>query len=334
MVVREPALPHRIAIALPLAEERQAYRWRLQRESGAEDRGECVPADLEAAGHCDLDSQAFVRRVLPLEMPVEPGYHRFLLERADGQGEPAEMPLIVAPAACYQPPAIQGEGRAWGFAAQLYGVRSERNWHRRLRDCATIDSAPVSGPAPCCSIRCTPFSRRPRARSPTVLPAVRLPHAVPRLEAIADFADGRGPRDGAPPQFQARLRALRPPRRSISRCGGGQKADLECLVEHFRSEHLERDSERRRLSRLPGGRCEGLRKSALFEALQEQFHGQDSRLGLAGVAEPIATRTPPSGRCPRSPSGNGWSNSNTCSGRRPGSWPRRHPLVERGSASA
>ena len=91
MVVREPALPHRIAITLPLAEEEQAFRWRLQHESGAEDRGECVPADLEAAGHCDLDGQAFVRRVLPLDMPVEPGYHRFILERADGQGEPAEM---------------------------------------------------------------------------------------------------------------------------------------------------------------------------------------------------------------------------------------------------
>ena len=37
------------------------------------------------------------------------------------------MPFIVAPAACYQPPAIQGEGRVWGFAAQLYGIRSERN---------------------------------------------------------------------------------------------------------------------------------------------------------------------------------------------------------------
>ena len=57
MVVREPAPPHRIPIVLPLADETRRYRWRLRRESGAEDSAECVPAELDVAGRAELDGR-------------------------------------------------------------------------------------------------------------------------------------------------------------------------------------------------------------------------------------------------------------------------------------
>lgn len=127
-VVREAARPHRVAISLPAAEEQLTYCWCLRRESGAEERGEFSPFALEEVGRRDFDERTFVRRVLALVLPLEPGYHRFAIERGDGKGLTGEMSLIVAPAACYEPPVIQGDGRVWGFAAQLYGIRSERNW--------------------------------------------------------------------------------------------------------------------------------------------------------------------------------------------------------------
>ena len=298
MVVREPALPHRIAITLPLAEEGQAFRWRLQHESGAEDRGECVPADLEAAGHCDLDGQAFVRRVLPLDMPVEPGYHRFVLERADGQGEPAEMSLIVTPAACYAPPAIQGEGRAWGFAAQLYGIRSERNWgigdfgdlRNMIEFCAGVGAGtvllnPLHALFPDAPEHASPYSPSSRSFFNTLYLDV---------EAIADFAECEEARAMVhAPQFQARLRALRAaPQVDYRGVAEVKKQILECLYEHFRSEHIERDSKRAQGFRaFQAAHGEGLRKQALFEALQEHFRAQDSAV-WGWPAWPEAYRDP------------------------------------------
>jgi (1->4)-alpha-D-glucan 1-alpha-D-glucosylmutase len=297
-VVREPARPHRIAIALPLTEETQAWRWRLRRESGAEDRGECVPADLEAAGRCDLDGHTFVRRVLPLDLAVEPGYHRFVLERADGQGETAEMSFIVAPAACYVPPAIQGDGRAWGFAAQLYGIRSERNWgigdfgdlRNLIEYCAAVGAGtvllnPLHALFPDAPEHASPYSPSSRSFFNTLYLDV---------EAIADFAECEEARTMVHvPQFQARLRALRAADQVDYRGVAALKNQiLECLYEHFRSEHLDHDSVRAQAFRaFQSEHGEGLRRQALFEALQAHFRGQDSAV-WGWPAWPEAYRDP------------------------------------------
>ncbi len=298
MVVREPARPHRIAIALPLAEEKRAWRWRLQRESGTEDRGECVPADLEAAGHCDLEGHTFVRRVLQLDFLVEPGYHRFVLERADGRGESAEMAFIVAPAACYVSPAIQGEGRAWGFAAQLYGIRSERNWgigdfgdlRNLIEYCAAVGAStvllsPLHALFPDAPEHASPYSPSSRSFFNTLYLDV---------EAIADFDECEEARTMVHvPQFQARLRALRAADQVDYRGVTVLKNQvLECLYEHFRSEHLDHGSERAQGFRaFQASQGEGLRRQALFEALQAHFRGQDSAV-WGWPAWPEAYRDP------------------------------------------
>ncbi len=282
-VVREPAPPHRIPIALPLADETRRYRWRLRRESGAEDSAECVPAELDAAGRGDLDGQAFVRRVLVLDLAVEPGYHRLFLEPADGLGETAEMAFIVAPAACYLPPAIQGEGRVWGFAAQLYGIRSERNWgigdfgdlRHMLEFCAGVGAGtvllnPLHALFPDAPEHASPYSPSSRSFFNTLYLDV---------EAIGDFAECAEARAMVHlPQFQARLRALRAADQVDYRGVAEVKSQvLESLYAHFRSTHLDRGSGRARAFRAfqaePG---EALREQALFEALQEYFRGQDS----------------------------------------------------------
>lgn len=298
LVVREPARPHRIAIALPATEEKRAWRWRLHRESGAEDRGECVPADLEAGGRCDLDGQSFVRRVLPLDLAVEPGYHRFVLERADGRGDSAEMAFIVAPVACYMSPAIQGEGRAWGFAAQLYGIRSERNWgigdfgdlRHMLEFCAGVGAGtvllnPLHALFPDAPEHASPYSPSSRSFFNTLYLDV---------EAIADFAEcGEARAMVHLPQFQARLRSLRAADQVDYRGVAEVKTQvLERLYAHFRSTHLARNSERARGFRaFQAEHGEGLHKQAQFEALQEHFRAQDSAV-WGWPAWPEAYRDP------------------------------------------
>ncbi|KIO47904.1 malto-oligosyltrehalose synthase [Nitrosospira sp. NpAV] len=282
-VVRESQRPHRIAIALPVCEDKRVYRWCLRRESGAEDRGEFTPAALHEAERCQLDGRELARRMLVLDLIVEPGYHRFSIKPADGHGLTGEMPMIVAPAVCYEPPAIQGEGRVWGFAAQLYGIRSEHNYgigdfsdlRRLIEFCAQAGAStlllnPLHALFPDAPEHASPYSPSNRAWFNTLYLDV---------EAIADFAECEEARAiVAAPQFQAQLRALRAAEQVDYRGAAEAKSKvLEYLYRHFRARHLARDTIRARAFRgFQAERGESLRKQALFEALQEHFRAQDS----------------------------------------------------------
>lgn len=62
-------------------------------------------------------------RPLPAELPgdLPPGWHRV-------QGRTGATTLVVAPGRCHLPAELEGGGRAWGWAAQLYAVRSRASW--------------------------------------------------------------------------------------------------------------------------------------------------------------------------------------------------------------
>ena len=297
-VVREPARPYRIAIALPVSEDKQAYRWCLRRESGAEDRGEFTPATLEDAERGYLDEQEFVRRILALDLAVEPGYHRFSFERADGRSPTGEMPFIVAPAVCYEPPAIQGEGRMWGFAAQLYGIRSARNYgigdfgelRGLIEFCAgsgagTLLLNPLHALFPSTPEHTSPYSPSSRVRFNTLYLDV---------ETIPDFPECDEARAMVlAPQFQAQLRALRATEQ-VDYLGVTEVKSkvLECLYRHFRTGHLAHDTGRARAFRaFQAEHGKSLRRHALFEALQEYFHALDSAV-WGWPAWPEAYRDP------------------------------------------
>ncbi|MGA4508367.1 4-alpha-glucanotransferase [Propionibacteriaceae bacterium G1746] len=59
---------------------------------------------------------------LPTDLPL--GYHRLVLYTV---GRTVESPLIVTPATLPFPPAM-GEKRVWGYATQIYSVRSSNSW--------------------------------------------------------------------------------------------------------------------------------------------------------------------------------------------------------------
>jgi 4-alpha-glucanotransferase len=73
-------------------------------------------------------------RALPTELPgdLPPGRHRVV-------GRTGATTLVVAPGRCHLPPALEGGGRAWGWAAQLYAARSRASWGiGDLGDLATL----------------------------------------------------------------------------------------------------------------------------------------------------------------------------------------------------
>ena len=62
-------------------------------------------------------------RPLPAELPgdLPPGRHRV-------EGLTGATTLVVAPGRCHLPAGLEAGGRAWGWAAQLYAVRSRASW--------------------------------------------------------------------------------------------------------------------------------------------------------------------------------------------------------------
>lgn len=276
-VVREFSGALRIPLSIPAMHDGDAWRWRLRTESGQELSGEFVPASLEEGGRHHLENGEYLRRMLVLDLSVETGYHRLFVEC--GMNILADMPLIVAPQTCYMPPAIQGEGRVWGFAAQLYGVRSARNWgmgdfsdlRAMVNFCAesgagTVLLNPMHALFPDAPEHASPYSPSSRVWFNTLYLDV---------EAIEDFAESEPARERVfAPESQEKLRALR----------GGTQVDypgvtaakreiLELLYQHFRTRHLAQGSQRARDFRtFQAEHGESLRKLAQFEALQEHFH--------------------------------------------------------------
>mgnify|MGYP001180942713 FL=1 len=280
LVVRELSGPCRIPLNLPVALDQAACHWRLRTEFGQELGEEFVPASLEAGGRHQLDGQERVRRLLVFEPPAETGYRRLTVD--GGAGMQAEMTLIVAPHAGYTPPAIQGAGRKWGIAAQLYGVRSAHNWgmgdfsdlRALVEFCADAGAAtvllnPLHALFPAAPERASPYSPSSRMWFNTLYLDV---------EAIADFAECAAAREMAASQvFRHRLGALRESGQvDYAGVAAAKRELLERLYRHFRQGHLEAGGARGQAFRaFQGAHGASLRKLAEFEALQEHFQAAE-----------------------------------------------------------
>ena len=291
--------PLAIEISVPAGWAREPFNWTLNLEQGARHGGQFRPGDLEATEARTIGGATFQRYLLPLPTIDETGYHRLELERpGQDAAQPAQMALIVTPAACFQPEALRGGGRVWGPAVQLYGVRSRRNWGigdfgdvAALLELAAESGAGIIGLNPLHALypdnpaHCSPYS-----------PSSRLFLNVLYIdvEAVAEVTESKAARDLlAAPRFQARLRRLRAAE-LVDYAGVGE-AKLEVLRlawRHFSAHHLAQNTERAVAFRqYCADQGEALRTHALFEALQAHFRRQDGAV-WGWPAWPEAYRDP------------------------------------------
>ncbi|MGY5955057.1 4-alpha-glucanotransferase [Kosakonia sp. BK9b] len=84
------------------------FAWHLTLENGKQYQG-------KAHGGEDL--------ALPTGLPL--GYHTLTLEQKTQRWQ---CGVIIAPARCYEPPALLDGKKLWGACVQLYTLRSEDNW--------------------------------------------------------------------------------------------------------------------------------------------------------------------------------------------------------------
>lgn len=272
-----------LRLMLPQDWLEQRLDWELVREDGSRQAGAIELAGCRWGGQRRLDGALYHELHWPLPPLPPPGYHRLrLLVDARPRGATT---LIVAPRRCYQPPALREGGRLWGPALQLYALRSERNWgigdFTDLRRCGELwreQGADLVGLNPLHAL----FLGNPAHASPYSPSSRRFLNPLYLdVEAIADFDECEPVRElvrelvrGA--EFQARLQRLRDAALVDYPAVASLKLGvLEQLFRHFRTRHLEGDSERGRQFRdYQRSQGKALRCYALFEALYAAVRAQ------------------------------------------------------------
>jgi len=119
-VVTAGSEPVVIDITLPAGSEE--VHWQLDLEDGSTQSGAFNFTALEKVAERRTEEGPFERRRLTLHAQFPIGYHSFSLVPGAGR-----MTLIMAPATCWLP-SFPPDERLWGVAAQLYLLRSDRNW--------------------------------------------------------------------------------------------------------------------------------------------------------------------------------------------------------------
>jgi (1->4)-alpha-D-glucan 1-alpha-D-glucosylmutase len=272
-----------VILRLPVNALDATHRWEIHLEHGGTKVESFLPRDLRCLEEMHFNGEDRAAAALALPALSDPGYHRLEIWRDDDLL--AEMPLILCPAACYQPPALAEGKRAWGLAVQLYGVRSRSNWGigdygdlRRLMDWAAQSGASLVGVNPLHAL----FPHNPRHCSP-YSPSSRqffncLHLDIETLPELAECAEASATVRSA--EFQARLRALRSADLvDYAGVGEAKYGILEMLYRHFRARHLAHNTQRGAEFRaFQGQGGMDLYRFALYHALQADFYRQDPTL--------------------------------------------------------
>jgi len=259
-----------VTLALPLQQRDEIAEWELVLESGERRRGEFAQARLAQIDEREIDGRRYGRYRLPLPPGIAPGYHRFRLPSFD-----CAACLIVAPARCFIPAALESGTRCWGLAVQLYTLRSSRNWGiGDFGDLAAIATA--AGHAGAAFIGLNPLHARhlprPDEASPYA-PSSRffLDPLYIDISAVAELADCAEARAAiADAGFQAQLaRAREAPLVDYVAVTALKLQILDLMFSRFRQRRVAADDARMddfREFKQRGG--ESLARFAEFEALR------------------------------------------------------------------
>jgi (1->4)-alpha-D-glucan 1-alpha-D-glucosylmutase len=255
--------------------------WEAALEDGRLQRG-TLRAGNDVEARASISGHVRVRRRVTVPLDAPPGYHT-LRVRGAGVAD-AECRLIVAPARCYVPDALDRGERRWGVAVQLYALRSPRNWGigdfgdlRRLVALAADAGAdfvglnPVHALFPARPDHCSPYAPSSRAFvnllyiHVTALPEYEACEPAQRLVADAAFAERLG---------QLRAADLV----DYAGAAASKLAVLRELYACFRARHLAADSDRARAFREYVARSGvALTLHALFDSLCARFGGSGWR---------------------------------------------------------
>ena len=285
----EEAAPYRLVLHFPETARAETVAWRLALETGETRQGEFQPSQLEQLDAGESGGVRYIEVAFDWRERLPTGYHRFVAGPPEGASAGAASfgagatSLIITPSRCYLPAALDGSGRTWGAAAQLYSVRSARNWGiGDYTDLAVLvdqwarRGAGVMGVNPLHAL----YPHNPAHASPYSPSSRRFLNVLYiDVEATEDFSECEEARAQVhAADFQARLAAARASELVDYPAVAALKLPvLQRIYRHFREHHLRGESARARAFRAfqaAGGAA--LRQHALFDALQQRFHEADA----------------------------------------------------------
>ncbi|HEX6260443.1 MAG TPA: 4-alpha-glucanotransferase, partial [Woeseiaceae bacterium] len=268
---------------MPEGERARPIRWRITEESGRIASGTLNPDDLPILQRREFDGLVWIRTSILIPSPTTTGYHRLQISEGSApQNAIAECLVIVAPPRCYRPHAVAAGRRLWGLTAQLYGLRSQRNWGigdftdlLRLVEFAAETGAGFVGLNPLHS----PLAHDNAHASPYDPSSRRFLNTLYLdVEAIPDFAESKeAVQLVADESFQAELRSLRGAELIDYQAVSALKDKLlDLLFRNFSDRHKDRDSERGRLFQaFQRDRGELLYRYAAFRVVYEYWSERD-----------------------------------------------------------
>ncbi len=270
VVIRADA-PLVVPVVLPACDAVGMLAWSLHPEDGAGIHGSVEIGHLHREGERIVDGALHIR--FRFIVPHDPGDGYHTLDVSAGATR-ARTRFIRAPATCHVPAALDGGGRVWGLAAQLYAVRSERNWGigdfgdlRALVDLAAAAGAGIVGLNPLHAL----FPGHPERASPYG-PSTRLQLDILYIdvEAVPGYATcGALGEALASDDWSARLAAARAADLVDYPAVARLKLDaLNLLWDDFRARGAD-DPDMRDFRAWQRERGEPLRWHALHDALHE-----------------------------------------------------------------
>ena len=295
LVVREGADRRGWSFRMPATEDEESevrIVWQARDEAGVIRAEAAVGPGLPAGESRVVGGARYARFEVPSPPDLPIGYYD-VTARASSPTRQVEgtVRLIVTPARCYLPEEFERGDRVWGIAAQLYSLRSERNWGAGdftdltdfLHWAADDLGAGLIGLNPLHALR----NVRPYHISP-YSPDSRLFVNVlyVDVERVPEYHESRKAQDM---RRQAGFRAMLDELRAselveYDRVYAAKRAMLEVLFEDFAAAHLTGHEDGLCAKTARGHafmdfvREEGepLERYAVFQALSEQFHGDSS----------------------------------------------------------
>jgi 4-alpha-glucanotransferase len=268
VIVAKQATKIHLPVRVAAKTAARSLHWSIDLEDGRQVAGESWLEDISIEGTKDIDGSTIV--LYGLDLPQQPlGYHRLRVSVISD----AITNLIVAPERCHLPD--DRTARYWGISAQLYAVRSEKNWGigdfgdlRMLMDWSARRGASMVALNPLHAL----FLDAPESASP-YSPSSRLFLNPLYLDvtAISDFSESEAAR-----RVAVAAGVLSPARHSdfvdYSTVAATKFAVLEELHKHFSMTHVRADDKQRRAFRdfVSAGGID-LNRFATFQLLCEKF---------------------------------------------------------------
>lgn len=112
-----------IEFSIALTAEVQTLTWQISCEHQQVIDGSVTLSELHFVGEHQIDDIHYNKYQLPLPC-IDAGYHQLNLSYAQQQ---SQCHLIYAPKTCYSPKEASAK-KVWGYAAQLYSLKSDSNW--------------------------------------------------------------------------------------------------------------------------------------------------------------------------------------------------------------